>query len=366
MTNQEHLEILKLGIDTWNRWRIEHPKIKPDFSGVNMSGAKLSYINFDNAILIRANLSETDLSVANLSNSNLIGATLSGANVSRANINYSDLSYSILSFIILDRSNLSHSNLSETDFGHANFNQTILRNTNLFRANLVGAYLGHADLTDTNLSYAVFGRTHFDDIDIRRVKGLETTIHTSSSTIGIDTIYRSEGKIPEEFLRKAGVPNHFIMYMHSLVAHPIEYYTCFISYSSKDQEFADRLYADLQSKGVRCWFAQEDMKIGDKIRPRLDESIRMYDKLLLILSEHYVESNWVEYEVETALSKETEGKPTVLFPICLDDTVMESSTAWAAHIKNTRHIGDFTKWKEHDAYQKAFTRLLRDLKAENV
>jgi hypothetical protein len=29
-----------------------------------------------------------------------------------------------------------------------------------------------------------------------------------------------------------------------------------------------------------------------------------------------------------------------------------------------RHIGDFTRWKEHDAYQKAFNRLLRDLKAE--
>ncbi len=43
---------------------------------------------------------------------------------------------------------------------------------------------------------------------------------------------------------------------------------------------------------------------------------------------------------------------------------MESTTAWAAHIKRTRHIGDFTRWKNHDAYQKALTRLLRDLKAE--
>jgi hypothetical protein len=29
-----------------------------------------------------------------------------------------------------------------------------------------------------------------------------------------------------------------------------------------------------------------------------------------------------------------------------------------------RHAGDFRQWKQHDAYQKAFDRLLRDLKAE--
>ncbi len=89
--------------------------------------------------------------------------------------------------------------------------------------------------------------------------------------------------------------------MRSLVAHPIEYYTCFISYSSRDQEFADRLYTDLQSKGVCCWFAPEDMKIGDKLRQRIDESIRLYDKLL-VLSAYSVASWWVEYEVEKALA----------------------------------------------------------------
>jgi hypothetical protein len=31
--------------------------------------------------------------------------------------------------------------------------------------------------------------------------------------------------------------------------------------------------------------------------------------------------------------------------------------------RRMRHIGDFRKWKEHDEYQKAFERLMRDLKA---
>jgi hypothetical protein len=43
---------------------------------------------------------------------------------------------------------------------------------------------------------------------------------------------------------------------------------------------------------------------------------------------------------------------------------METDRAWAADIRRTCHIGDFTRWKDHAAYQKAFDRLLRDLKAE--
>ena len=168
------------------------------------------------------------------------------------------------------------------------------------------------------------------------------------------------------FLRRAGIPEDFIEYMPSLAHKPFEFYSCFISYSSKDQAFADRLYADLQSNAVRCWFAPEDLKIGDKFRLTIDESIRVYDKLLLILSEHSVASDWVEHEVETALAREKEQKRTMLFPIRLDDAVMKIETGWQAHIKNTRHIGDFREWKDHDAYQKAFTRLLRDLKASEA
>jgi hypothetical protein len=33
-------------------------------------------------------------------------------------------------------------------------------------------------------------------------------------------------------------------------------------------------------------------------------------------------------------------------------------------LRGQRHVGDFTCWKEHDAYGKALERLLRDLKVE--
>ena len=245
-----------------------------------------------------------------------------------------------------------------------------LRGANLIAANLGGAdltaaNLGGAHLARANLTKATIWYTAFGDNDLSDVKGLETVHHGGPSTIGIDTIYKSKGNIPEVFLRGCGVPKDFIVYMKSLVGKPIEFYSCFISYSSKDDDFAQRLYADLQAKNVRCWFAPEDLKIGEKFRMRIDEAIRIHDKLLLVLSGSSVRSAWVEKEVETAFEKERrqDNKP-VLFPIRLDDAVMKTDQAWAADIRRTRHIGDFRTWKDHDAYQKAFARLLRDLKAE--
>jgi hypothetical protein len=223
---------------------------------------------------------------------------------------------------------------------------------------LRGALLDDSDFTEAKIGNNVFANN-----DLSTVKGLETVRHRGPSTIGIDTIYKSEGKIPEVFLRGAGVPEDFITYMRSLVGKAIDFYSCFISYSSQDDDFAQRLHADLQHQGVRCWFAPEDLKIGDEFRMRIDESIRVYDKLMVVLSQNSIRSRWVEDEVEAAFEKEDKQKKLVLFPIRLDDAVMETHQAWAASLRRTRHIGDFRAWKDRDQYQKSFERLLRDLKA---
>jgi hypothetical protein len=218
-------------------------------------------------------------------------------------------------------------------------------------------------LRGADFSNAKFGTTLLARSTLSEIRGLDTCTHDTPSIIDPVTFAKS-GVLPVKFLQGCGVPNDFIDYMRSLTAKPIEFSSCFISYSSKDQEFADRLYADLQNKGVRCWFAPEDLKIGDRFRDRIDESIRLHDKLLLILSENSVSSPWVSDEVEAAIEREHKEGRIVLFPIRIDDAVMESEQAWAATIRRTRHIGDFTRWKDRDSYQKAFDRLLRDLKAE--
>jgi hypothetical protein len=172
--------------------------------------------------------------------------------------------------------------------------------------------------------------------------------------------------LPLAFLRGVGLPDELIDSLPSLFDQSNQFYSCFISYASKEDVFVRRLHADLQDKGVRCWFAPEDMKIGSKIRDAIDEAIRLRDKLLLVLSEASIASTWVEGEVEKAFEEERQRGGTVLFPVRLDDTVLTTKAAWAAHLRRTRHIGDFRAWMDHDAYQKALELLLRDLRVETA
>jgi hypothetical protein len=108
---------------------------------------------------------------------------------------------------------------------------------------------------------------------------------------------------------------------------PSDFCSCFISHSSRDIAFARRLYDDLQRCGVRCWFAPENLTIGTRIRSSIDESIRLFDKLLLVLSREAILSRWVETEVKTAFERERLENRTVLFPIRVDDAVMDTKEA---------------------------------------
>lgn len=138
-----------------------------------------------------------------------------------------------------------------------------------------------------------------------------------------------------------------------------QFHSCFISYSSKDYAFVERLYDDLVTLWVSCWFAAEDLVIGAKTRQAIDEAIWRQDKLLLVLSQNSIASAWVEVEAEAAFDMEAPDKLR-MFPIRLDDAVMPTHVAWAAHIRRTRHIGDFRNWQDDDGYQRALTCLLRD------
>lgn len=233
--------------------------------------------------------------------------------------------------------------------------------TSLKRANLT-----FADLTGASFDRVVIGGTTFAGLDLSLAHGLDSLHHSDPSFLTIDTLYRSKGQIPDIFLRGCGLPDSMIEYARSLVAadQPIDYYSCFISYSSKDEALAERLHADLQARGVRCWYAPHDLKIGESILGGIDQGIRLHDKLLLLLSEASVTSAWVDAEVQMALVRERSERRRVLFPVRIDDAVLTSGAAWAGLVRGDYHIGDFRAWHDHDSYQMAFTRLLRDLKAE--
>jgi hypothetical protein len=367
MANPGHLEILKQGVEQWNKWRRENRDLEPDLSAANLAeadlrGANLREVDFRVANLRGANLHRAKLGGANLSMAILVDARLDWADLNGADLVGADLNIANLWGADLSLANLSRADLSLAHLSGANLTRTVLWHTNLSGANLEGA-----DFTEAAAEF-----TNFASVDLSVAKGLETVGHNGPSPIGIDTIYMSRGKIPEVFLRGCGVPDEFIAYIGSMVGRPIEFYSCFISYSTKDQEFAERLYADLQAKGVRCWFAPHDIKGGGKLHEQIDEAIRLHDRLLLILSKDSMNSEWVKTEIAKARKREVKEGKRVLFPVrlvefdvlrdweCFDgDTGKDSAREIREYF-----IPDFSKWKDHDSYQTAFQRLVSDLKAE--
>ncbi len=79
MANEEHLKILKQGVEAWNGWREKNPQITLDLSGANLIEADLSGANLIGADLSGADLCEADLNKAVLHGADLYKADLTGA-----------------------------------------------------------------------------------------------------------------------------------------------------------------------------------------------------------------------------------------------------------------------------------------------
>jgi uncharacterized protein YjbI with pentapeptide repeats len=195
MPDEEHLKILKQGVEQWNKWRLENA-IRPDLSGANLIGADL--IGTD---LIAAYLSFADLTGANLSGVKLIDANLIGANLSGAYLSGADLIGANLSSAYLSGANLSGAYLSGAYLGGAYLSGANLRGANLRGANLSGAYLSganltSADLTDADLSGTRLVETDFTNATITgcRTYGASAWNVTLVGTIQNNLVITKEGE----------------------------------------------------------------------------------------------------------------------------------------------------------------------------
>ena len=328
MANKEHIEVVLQGAESIDEWREKNPGVRLDLSGANLRRASLEHANLSDAILTQANLEWADLRWADLMNSDLTEALLS-----RADLHKTDMA----------GANLSIADLADTNFEDANCQSVIFDAT-------------------------VFSHTRLLCTDFRNAKGLEKAITHGPSFLDAETITKS-GHLPKVFLRGCGINEAAIQASYhenvEVIAQRLEsggkYYSCFISYSTKNSEFVERLYHDLQESDVRCWFAPYDLKIGERTLDSIYSAIRQREKLIVVLSEQSIDSYWVREEVEKALAEERDRGDTVIFPIRIDDEVMNCTMAWAELLKNTRQIGNFCNWDKQENYNRTFERLLRDL-----
>jgi hypothetical protein len=322
MINQEYMLQLSYGLEYWNQWRKQHPGIRPDFRGMNLSGMDLR----------GANLSESDLSGAFLSESNLGGANLRKANLRRANLN------------------------------GANLEGTNLSNAALNKATLVGTNFSGTHLNRTNFSGATIGDAIFARVDLSKIKGLIEIRHWSPSRVVLHTVQLPQDESALHFLRGAGVPDEWLSMYSATMMSPIHYHSCFLCYDPQDATLARRLHADLQDQGVRCWLSPQESTDEQQSRWPIDGFLHLQEKKLLLLSENSMHSSWIIEEIRLALEKEMKQQRPILFLVCVDASVMETAQIWGGKLRRTCYTADFTQWANPQTYQHLFERLLRDLR----
>jgi hypothetical protein len=350
MANEEYLQILKQGVETWNHWRENNPEVYVDFSKADFQGMNLSHIDFG-----EVNLSKTDFSGANLRCAGLDKADLTHAKLVEVNLNAASL-YG---------TKLNNARLLKVDLSGAALNGASLRESSLDEVNFSFSWLYDADFSDAFMGWTTFGYS-----DLSTVKGLDTIKHSGPSVVGIETLYNSHGQIPDAFLRGVGIPNDFIIYASSLARKAIEFQSCFISYSHLDEDFVRRLYSRMRNAELQVWFAPENIKGGQKLHEQIERAIQLHDRVLIVLSENSLKSEWVMTEIRKARKTEIKEARRKLFPIRLVDyqTIQE----WECFDVDTGKdlaievreyfIPDFSNWKNNDDFEAAFSRLLGDLK----
>jgi len=105
---------------------------------------------------------------------------------------------------------------------------------------------------------------------------------------------------------------------------PGEEWDGFISYASEDRDIvAGPLANALRDKGLRVWFDQVEIKVGDSLFASISEGIRLSKFGVVILSPNFFSKQWTKRELSGLFNLDTfQGKNSIL-PVWYKMSVLE-------------------------------------------
>lgn len=94
--------------------------------------------------------------------------------------------------------------------------------------------------------------------------------------------------------------------------------TVFLSYSHQDRELAERLAKDLKTHNIGVWLDEWEILVGDSITQQVTHGLNQVDFVTLLLTNHSVDSGWVEKEWQSQIGIEAERKRIRILPVRSD------------------------------------------------
>jgi uncharacterized protein YjbI with pentapeptide repeats len=336
------------------------------FDDCVFGGANMQDCNFDGVKIERTNAIDVRLTRSKFTNARIAGA-FGGADFFEADLSGATVWANLHDSFLLS-ANFSSTRFMTTVFKGAYLGNNIYNKTLFFMCDLseihlmfpsridMGTVHATAQHNQRALQVAQEGQVALDGNDLRRAQEL--------AALGTTTT--------REFFLANHINQSDVIgiYIHDSISGSSMYQSVFISYASADEEFAQTLHYSLRAQGVNVWFAPHDMRSGRTIITQVTRAIRKAERLVLVLSEASMKSNWVAAEILEARHAEKEQGVNKLFPVRIVDVekihrwqLFDSDTGEdLARIVREYHILDFSTWRNTVHKAESVARLMRDLK----
>jgi uncharacterized protein YjbI with pentapeptide repeats len=329
----------------WYRTKSDHywlPGYIIDLREVDLRGADLTDRDLSNIDFSGSDLSRADFSRSRLDSTDIKGTFTGYTNLTNCKLTRSKWAPSSLHYVRANNADLSHAELNGASLANCQF-----RNAKFEKA-FIAAEFNSTDILGADFKGSHILVSSFFNIDLSSAKNLNLASYHGESRIDYQTMKLSRS-VPTPLLAACGVAHFHIPYIDAISKNSAKHPSCFISYSVKDDTFIQRFRNQLANKGVRSWFAPRDLPFGASTRDVIEAQIKSHDRLIVVLSRSSLQSQWVQFEVETALEIERKKKSPIIIPICIDDHVFRSRASWARHIVRTKNIARYEHWRRSDA-----------------
>ena len=394
MADPDHLALAKQGSHAIARWReqVYWRRRSLDLSGAFLSGSRLAGVDLANDNLSNVDLTSAELRLADLSGVNLHGAhlwrsNLAGTDFRRANLRSAQPGALQPEGVLGFRAPISRGRTCPTPtcgaptwrrqtcrgptlprrtwlgptwqaltFATAAMAAANLEVANLEGADLRGAWFIRPWLAGASMENCVFEMTLVADCDLSQVQGLASIRHSGPSIVGSDTLARSRGLIPDEFLQKAGVAGPFIAAQNEIYHSGRGAPKILLINSIKDSELSARIHRDLQRSGVLSWaLAADDEAVLRADQGVLERTI-FYDLLVLVCSTDALGSPHINRLFSHLEPGASEAHQPRLITVATDGMVYSSQDRLCAQLRQTKVV-DLRGWSEEECYRRGLDRL---------
>ena len=108
----------------------------------------------------------------------------------------------------------------------------------------------------------------------------------------------------------------------------IDYYDAFVSHATEDKEEVARPLANaLMAAGLRVWYDEFELRIGDSLRRKIDLGLARSRFGVVVLSPSFFAKKWPQYELDGLVTMEMTGEQRILplwHRLTKDDVIRES------------------------------------------